>query len=48
MKLSIALCLAFVAPLTFANGPGKNSDFDGRRVLFIGIDDGIPSRRNLN
>jgi Type I phosphodiesterase / nucleotide pyrophosphatase len=38
MKLSIALCFAFVAPLTFAHGPGKNSDFDGRRVLFIGID----------
>lgn len=37
LRLTAFLCLTSAASL-LAHGPGKKSDFDGRRVLFIGID----------
>ena len=40
MKLIAALVLLCLGTtsLLFANGPGKDSDFAGKRVLFIGVD----------
>lgn len=39
MKTFIITVLSLSIPcLSFAHGPGKDSDFAGRRVLFIGID----------
>ena len=38
MKLFLTLCLFLATSAAWAHGPGKGNDFEGRRVLFIGID----------
>jgi len=38
MKIYAALAILLTVTSAWAHGPGKNNDFEGRRVLFIGID----------